>query len=89
MIRFQSPILKTLKLLSFLLFKKAFSENSNISVITLSIYRSEAMCLYHLVIHSDEAYQVANLLGDLSCAQIIDLNPNLLPYQHRYIKELK
>jgi hypothetical protein len=46
------------------------------------------MSLYHLLIPSDEAYPVVNLLGQLSCTQFIDLNPSILPYEHRYVKEL-
>ena len=41
-----------------------------------------------MLIPSDEAYPVVNLLGQLSCTQFIDLNPSILPYEHRYVKEL-
>ena len=47
------------------------------------------MSLYHILIHSEEAWQVANLLGQLSCAQVIDLNMAKLPYEKRYFKQLE
>jgi hypothetical protein len=47
------------------------------------------MSLYHILIHSEEGWQVSNLLGQLSCVQIIDLNSAKLPYEKRYFKELE
>lgn len=47
------------------------------------------MTLYHILIHSEEAWQVSNLLGQLSCVQVIDLNTAKLPYEKRYFKELE
>ena len=47
------------------------------------------MSLYHILIHSEESWQVANLLGQLSCVQVIDLNTAKLPYEKRYFKELE
>ena len=47
------------------------------------------MSLYHILIHSEEAWHVANLLGQLSCAQVIDLSTAKLPYEKRYFKELE
>ena len=42
-----------------------------------------------MLIHSEEAWQVANLLGQISCVQVIDLNTAKLPYEKRYFKELE
>jgi hypothetical protein len=47
------------------------------------------MSLYHVLIHSDEAFQVSNLFGDLGCAHFIDLNQGKLGFELRYFKELQ
>lgn len=52
-------------------------------------YRSEAMEYISLIVNEDAAHQCINDLGRLGVIQFTDLNPELTPFQRRYMTYIK
>lgn len=51
--------------------------------------RSEEMEYISLIVHEDAAHDCVQKLGDLGVMQFTDLNPDLTPFQRRYVSYVK
>ena len=54
-----------------------------------SWWRSEEMVYVSLIMSEQAAPAVVRELGNIGCMQIIDLNPELTPFQRRYVSYIK
>ncbi|XP_060765220.1 V-type proton ATPase 116 kDa subunit a 2 isoform X2 [Neoarius graeffei] len=54
-----------------------------------SSFRSEEMCLAQLFLQSASAYDCISELGEMGLVQFRDLNPNVSPFQRRFVSEIK
>lgn len=54
-----------------------------------SWWRSEEMEFVSVIISEDAAHSCIRELGQLGCIQFIDLNPELTPFQRRYVAYIK
>ncbi|XP_035391763.1 V-type proton ATPase 116 kDa subunit a2 isoform X3 [Electrophorus electricus] len=52
-------------------------------------FRSEEMCLAQLFLQSGSAYDCISELGEMGLAEFRDLNPNVSPFQRRFVSEIK
>jgi V-type H+-transporting ATPase subunit a len=54
-----------------------------------AIHRSEEICLAQLFLQNEAAYQCVAELGELGVVQFRDLNPEVNPFQRKYVKEIR
>ncbi|KAI6207432.1 V-type proton ATPase subunit a [Aphelenchoides besseyi] len=54
-----------------------------------AIHRSEEMCLAQLFLQNEAAYACVAELGELGVVQFRDLNPEVNPFQRKYVKEIR
>lgn len=54
-----------------------------------AIHRSEEMCLAQLYLQNEAAYTCVAELGELGVVQFRDLNPDVNPFQRKYVKEIR
>ncbi|XP_076876557.1 V-type proton ATPase 116 kDa subunit a 2 isoform X2 [Brachyhypopomus gauderio] len=52
-------------------------------------FRSEEMCLAQLFLQSGSAYDCISQLGEMGLVEFRDLNPNVSPFQRRFVSEIK
>ena len=55
----------------------------------MGIFRSEEMAYYNLMMPSESAYEIMNELGNYSCMQFVDLNPNVSVFNKMYANYIK
>ncbi|XP_051538976.1 V-type proton ATPase 116 kDa subunit a 1 isoform X2 [Myxocyprinus asiaticus] len=53
------------------------------------LFRSEEMCLVQLFFQKESAHNCINELGHLGLVQFKDLNPGVMDFQRRFVKEVK
>ncbi|KAI6217890.1 hypothetical protein M3Y95_01191100 [Aphelenchoides besseyi] len=54
-----------------------------------AIHRSEEMCLAQLFLQNEAVYACVAELGELGVVQFRDLNPEVNPFQRKYVKEIR
>jgi len=54
-----------------------------------SWWRSEEMTYVSVIVSEDAAHTCIKELGQLGCVQFTDLNPDLTPFQRRYVSYIK
>lgn len=54
-----------------------------------SLFRSEEMALYQLILHSDTSYECVLKLGEIGVLQFCDLNLNLNTFQRKFIDKVR
>lgn len=54
-----------------------------------SWWRSEEMTYVSIIVSEDAAHSCIKELGQLGCVQFSDLNPDLTPFQRRYVSYIK
>ncbi|XP_030623503.1 V-type proton ATPase 116 kDa subunit a [Chanos chanos] len=54
-----------------------------------SLFRSEEMCLVQLFFQTESVHNCINELGLLGLVQFQDLNPGIVAFQRRFVKEVK
>jgi vacuolar-type H+-ATPase subunit I/STV1 len=54
-----------------------------------SWWRSEEMTYVSVIVSEDAAHTCIKELGQLGCCQFTDLNPDLTPFQRRYVSYIK
>ncbi|KAL2310136.1 hypothetical protein Nmel_006378 [Mimus melanotis] len=54
-----------------------------------SLFRSEEVCLAQLFLHSASAYSCISELGERGLLEFRDLNPNVSPFQRRFVGEVR
>uniref|UniRef100_A0A1I7RN47 V-type proton ATPase subunit a n=1 Tax=Bursaphelenchus xylophilus TaxID=6326 RepID=A0A1I7RN47_BURXY len=54
-----------------------------------AIHRSEEMCLAQLYLQNEAAYTCVSELGELGVVQFRDMNPDVNPFQRKYVKEIR
>ncbi|CAD5207209.1 unnamed protein product [Bursaphelenchus okinawaensis] len=54
-----------------------------------AIHRSEEMCLAQLYLQNEAAYACVSELGELGVVQFRDMNPDVNPFQRKYVKEIR
>lgn len=54
-----------------------------------SLFRSEEMALYQLILHTDTSYECVLKLGEIGVLEFRDLNCNLSSFQRKFIDEIR
>ena len=55
----------------------------------MSLFRSEPVLRYQLILQSEAAYQCVAELGEIEAVQFLDSNPGLSNFQRKYVAEVK
>ena len=55
----------------------------------MSLFRSEPVLRYQLILQSEAAYQCVAELGEIDAVQFLDSNPDMSTFQRKYVAEVK
>ena len=55
----------------------------------MSLFRSEPVLRYQLILQSEAAYQCVAELGEIEAVQFLDSNPDMSAFQRKYVAEVK
>jgi len=55
----------------------------------MSLFRSEPVLRYQLILQSEAAYQCVAELGEIEAVQFLDSNPEMSAFQRKYVAEVK
>ena len=55
----------------------------------MSLFRSEPVVRYQLILQSEAAYQCIAELGEIEAVQFLDSNPELSAFQRKFVAEVK
>ena len=55
----------------------------------MSLFRSEPVLRYQLILQSEAAYQCVAELGEIDAVQFLDSNPEMSTFQRKYVAEVK
>jgi len=55
----------------------------------MSLFRSEPVLRYQLILQSEAAYQCVAKLGEIEAVQFLDSNPEMSAFQRKYVAEIK
>lgn len=55
----------------------------------MSLFRSEPVVRYQLILQSEAAYQCIAELGEIEAVQFLDSNPEMSAFQRKFVAEVK
>ena len=55
----------------------------------MTLFRSEPVLRYQLILQSEAAYQCVAELGEIEAVQFLDSNPELSAFQRKFVAEIK
>ena len=55
----------------------------------MSLFRSEPVVRYQIILQSEAAYQCIAELGEIEAVQFLDSNPEMSAFQRKFVAEVK